>query len=182
MNRVFVIIVIILGFFGYMFYVPKARTAINRYEQEQWEDEDYYYKEDTKEESKKPTVEEEEEEAEDVQSQTEYKHIIEIKPKQLKSMNSGSYILILTGTTCPHCLQYKPVLDEVLTEYDIDAYDIDMWVLDDAERKVVTDITGNIDGVPTTVIIKNGKVEDKRVGGLSKTQVEDLLKTNGFIK
>ena len=182
MNRVFVIIVIILGFIGYAVYVPRVRNTISRYEEEQWEMDDSNYKEETKEESKKPTVVEEEEETEEVESQTEYKHIIEIKPKQLKSMNSESYILILTGTTCPHCLQYKPVLDEVLTEYDIDAYDIDMWVLDDAERKVVTDITGNIDGVPTTVIIKNGQVEDRRVGGLSKTQVEDLLKTNGFIK
>ena len=180
MNRVFVIIVIILGFIGYAFYVPKARTAISRYEEERWEMDDSNYKEETKEESKKPTVVEEEEEEEETTAQ-EYDHITQIKPSQLKSLKEP-YILILTGTTCPHCLNYKPELEKVLAKHNLTAYDIDMWVLSDSEKKVVTDITGEIRGVPTTVIVKDGKAVDTREGGISQTQVEDLLKTNGFIK
>ena len=97
------------------------------------------------------------------------------------TISSYPIILVLTGTTCPHCHNYKPILEEVLAENNLMAYEIDMWALTDKEKKEMTDLVGQVDGVPTTIILNQNEVVDKKNGGIPKTELIELLKTNGFI-
>ena len=124
MDKIIIIILFFLSLLGFTFYQPMS-VKPSIYENERWESRDY--------------IEEEEEEIEEVEpeettTQENYEYITQIKPSDLKN-TKGDYILILTGTTCPHCHQYKPVLNQVLSQYNITAYEIDMWQLNESEKK-----------------------------------------------
>ena len=179
MNRLIIIILMFLAFLGIAVYRPNAirKPVISDWEEEN--DSDIEIR-------KSPEIViAGEEESEEPTTTSEYKHITPIKPNELKNMKKYPYILILTGTTCPHCQKYKPALEEVLAEHNLTAYEIDMWVLEDSDIKVVNsylDPEKPVEGVPTTVIIDSGDMEiDRRVGGISREEIEGLLQTNGFI-
>lgn len=81
-----------------------------------------------------------------------------------------------------HCLEYGPVLEEVLREYDITAYSIDLTTLDDDEEAF--DDLISITGTPTTVFFKEGveqSVTTRIVGSKSKETIIERFKSQGFI-
>ena len=175
-----VLLTIILLFFGFIFYMPYSSRPV-----EVRPDRVYEYEERIKEENqneKEETINQDplEEELPEELPQ-EYDHIKPIKPMNIYTISSYPIILVLTGTTCPHCHNYKPVLEEVLAENNLMAYEIDMWALTDKEKKEITDLVGQVDGVPTTIILNQNEVVDKKIGGIPKTELIELLKTNGFI-
>ena len=179
MNRLIIIILMFLAFLGIAVYRPNAKSkpVISDWEEEN--DSDIEVR-------KSPEIViAGEEEPEEPTTTSEYKHITPITPNDLKNMKKYPYILILTGTTCPHCKNYKPILEEVLAEHNLTAYEIDVWVLKENDMKTVNsylDPEKPVEGVPTTVIIDSGDMEiDRRVGGISREEIEGLLQTNGFI-
>ena len=114
---------------------------------------------------------------------SQYKNINTIGVNDLKTAmkNENKIIFIATGTTCSHCKNYKPILNMVLEENQLKAYEIDAWKLSKEELAELKELVGSFEGVPFTVIIKGGKVVDNRVGELTRDGVIELLKTNGFI-
>lgn len=114
------------------------------------------------------------------------KHLIELTFDELqeKVNNKDTFILVLTQTTCSHCLEYKPVLKEVLTEYDIIAYEISTDKLDKKQTAMLKDIA-NASGTPTTVFIENGvekNTSNRLVGSASPSKIVSRLKALGYIE
>ena len=64
------------------------------------------------------------------------KTLVELSYNELekKLNNKDTFILVITQTKCSHCAQYKPVLKEVLYEYNLKAYEIDQEKLSKKEH------------------------------------------------
>lgn len=115
------------------------------------------------------------------------KHLIEITLDELeeKISNKESFILVITATYCSHCAEYKPILSEVLTEYDIVAYYIEQDKLDKETELPKLKEIANISGTPATIFIKNGAEESTSTrlsGNQPKSKIISRLKTMGYIK
>ena len=118
--------------------------------------------------------------------QEQEKHLIELNLSELKEKleNKESFILVITATYCSHCAEYKPVLSEVLTEYDLVGYFIEQDKLNEEELAELKQIA-NISGTPTTIFIQDGAEESTNTrlsGNQSRTKIISRLKTMGYIK
>lgn len=115
----------------------------------------------------------------------ENNNIIEIKLSDLitKLDNKESFILLFTGTTCPVCLNYKPVLNALLEEYDLKVFNVDLWAFDAEERTKFNELFLDVEYVPLTTIVVNGQEqkEQRMIGNIPKDNVITFLKNNGYI-
>lgn len=113
-------------------------------------------------------------------------HLVELNMSELQSKidNKETFILVISQTDCSHCAEYKPILKEVLAEYNITAYEIDEKKLTKEENGQLKNIA-NISGTPTTVFIVDGEeksTQSRLVGSANKTKIINRLKANGYIK
>lgn len=121
-----------------------------------------------------------------LQNNAKDKMLVSLTYKELdkKIKNNDTFILVITQTQCSHCAQYKPVLKEVLYEYDITAYEIDQETLTDKELGKLKNIA-NISGTPTTVFIVEGEEQNtySRIKGAvtNKKTIIKRLKAQGYI-
>lgn len=100
-----------------------------------------------------------------------------------KIENKDNFVLLISQTTCTHCISYKPKLEEVANKYKINIYYIESNLLNDEERDKFTSYI-NFSSTPVTVFIKNGEettVANRINGDASKDKLEKKLKSNGFI-
>ena len=177
-----ILITIILLFLGFMFYAPNPINVPVNEPTRIYEYEEGFKEKNQKEKKEEPKIiEPEPNSGLPEELPQEYDHIKPIKPMNIYTISNYPIILVLTGTTCPHCHNYKPILEEVLAEHNLMAYEVDMWALTESEKAEMTKIVGKVDGVPTTIILNQNEVVDKRTGSLQKSLIEELLKTNGFI-
>lgn len=113
------------------------------------------------------------------------KTLISISFKELekKIENKDTFILVLTQKQCSHCLEYKPVLKEVLYEYNLKAYELDQKTLTKKEKAKLKDIA-SITGTPTTVFISEGSetaTATRIHGAASKGAIISRFKAMGYI-
>lgn len=100
-----------------------------------------------------------------------------------KVNNKDTFILVLTQKQCSHCAEYKPVLKEVLYEYDLKAYELDQKTLTKTEKAKLKDIA-SITGTPTTVFISEGSeiaTATRIHGAASKGTIISRFKAMGYI-
>ena len=100
-----------------------------------------------------------------------------------KIENKEDVVLLISQTTCTHCISYKPKLKEVANEYKINIYYIDVDLLDKDEASKLKEKV-NYSSTPVTVFIKDGeeKTAANRINGdASKEKIVKKLKSNGFI-
>ncbi len=102
---------------------------------------------------------------------------------QTKAKNEENYILYIGSTTCSHCQEFKPVLEEVIAEYSLDVYYLDIYKLDKDQNTYVWDVS-KIKGTPTIVFVKNGEIElfPRIIGTVSKSTLIQKFKSAGYIK
>lgn len=113
-------------------------------------------------------------------------YLVEVKSKDVIKMinDKEDFILLISQTTCNHCMSYKPKLESVANEYKIKIYYIQVDLM---EEKETQDFGNYIDynGTPTTVFIKDGveKTAATRINGdASISKIKSKLKANGWIK
>lgn len=111
-------------------------------------------------------------------------NLLELNLNNLKEKieNKETFVLCISKTTCSHCNDYKPKLESVASEYNIDIYYIDVDKYDEEEFSNLISFDGS---TPTTIFIKNGDEEttSNRINGdVSKSKIIDKLKSNDFIK
>lgn len=102
---------------------------------------------------------------------------------QKKIEKKDTFILVLTQKQCSHCAEYKPVLKEVLYEYDLKAYELDQKTLTKTEKAKLKDIA-SITGTPTTVFISEGSeiaTATRIHGATSKGTIISRFKAMGYI-
>lgn len=113
-------------------------------------------------------------------------YLIEIKYDKLmeKINNKEDFVLLLSQTTCEHCMDFKPKLNKVSKKYKLYTYYIEVNLLNDEERQGLKNII-SYDGTPTTVFIFNGTektVANRLDGSVSEEKIIAKLKSNGFIE
>lgn len=94
-----------------------------------------------------------------------------------------TFILVITQKQCSHCAEYKPILKEVLYEYDLKAYELDQKNLTKTEKAKLKDIA-SITGTPTTVFISEGSeiaTATRIHGAASKGTIISRFKAMGYI-
>jgi thioredoxin 2 len=102
-----------------------------------------------------------------------------VRPLHVTDVSFGSDVLQHTGVVllmfwsprCPYCRQLSPVIDQLAVEY---AGRVLIAKLDvDQNHTVPSQFAVN--GVPTLIIVKNGKVLNRLVGVLPKADLEKAL-------
>ena len=94
------------------------------------------------------------------------------------------FILLVSQTTCTHCMDFKPKLKKVANNYKIDVYYIETDLLSDEEE---TELKKHFSfrGTPQTIFVINGeeKTAATRIDGdVSEEKIISKFKSNGYIK
>ena len=100
-----------------------------------------------------------------------------------KIENKDDVVLLISQTTCSHCISYKPKLKDVANKYKLNIYYIEVDLLNEDEAKELKSKI-SYTGTPVTVFLKNGeeKTAANRINGdASKDKIVKKLKNNGFI-
>ena len=99
--------------------------------------------------------------------------------------NKESFVLLLSQTTCAHCLDFKPKLDKVSKKYKIEIYYLETNLIDTEALEKFKVNYFSFDGTPTTVFVIDGeeKTAANRINGdVSEQKIISKLKSNGFIE
>ena len=89
-------------------------------------------------------------------------------------LKSASPVLVdFWAQWCGPCKMIAPVLEELAEEY---AGKLKIVKLD-VDANPVTAPKYNVKGIPTLIIFKNGNVEAKKVGALSKSQLAAFIES-----
>lgn len=111
----------------------------------------------------------------------------------LDKIEEDSYNIFVIGRTdCSHCIDYKPLVNKVANEYDLDIWYINVDNLEFDEYVKLHDNVGVLKdqfddegnpGIPTpaTVIYQNGKEVDSILGDVGEEGFLNLLVKNGVV-
>ena len=113
-------------------------------------------------------------------------YLKEIKYDQVmeKIDNKDSFVLLLSQTTCAHCMDFKPKLAKVAKKYKITVYYLETNLLDKDKHDKLREHF-NFDTTPTTVFVIDGeeKTSANRINGdVSEEKIINKFKSNGYIK
>ena len=105
----------------------------------------------------------------------------EIKTKnefdKIKKSNNYSIVVVISNV-CPYSEIFKPILEDVIQEYNVNIYYLNI----DSNFYNSVDLDTSVYATPTTVIYKNGKVINNIEGYKEKNDLINILKKNGVIK
>ena len=106
-----------------------------------------------------------------------YEEIIE------KINDKDSFVVMISQTTCNHCMNFKPKLEDAANDHKLTIYYIDVDLLKESEADELKSYI-NYDSTPSTIFIKKG-VESSALtrinGDASREKIDNKLKSNGFI-
>lgn len=99
-----------------------------------------------------------------------------------KVANKDSFILIVSQSTCSHCATYKPKVEQICKEHNLDVYYIDYDKYQNKEKFLNEfDLSG---ATPTTIFFQKGKeksILNRIEGDIAKEKVIETFKKMGFI-
>ena len=112
-------------------------------------------------------------------------YLIEIKYSDVikKIENKDSFVLLLSQTTCSHCMDYKPKLAKVAKKYKLEVYYLETDLLDEKTHDELNSYF-SFSGTPTTIFVIDGEektVANRISGDVSEQKIINKLKSNGFI-
>lgn len=101
-------------------------------------------------------------------------------------------IILLTSPTCSHCNSYKPFVNSLASEYNLNVYNIDLTTisydvyleLHDKYKAIKDQYKDNKPVIPTpaTIIVKNGEEITSILGNIGYNGLANLLKNYKIIK
>lgn len=116
----------------------------------------------------------------------------------IKSINSKKYTVFVLGkSNCSYCTLYQPVINNIVSKYNIDIYYLDRTTYSESDykkfqnlalevkeecNKGVATTTKEFDRYPLTMITKNGKSVDCLLGYENEEDVVALLTKYNIIK
>ena len=101
-----------------------------------------------------------------------------------KMENGDTFFFEVVQDGCSHCANFTPKLKEVLNEYDVVGYQLNITNMSEEEYDEFYGVFG-ISSTPTTVFITNGKEISvvKRIDGdVSKEKIVSKLRANKYIE
>lgn len=118
-----------------------------------------------------------------------YDNLIEIGYERFMTLYRGSTpsIVVLVQTNCGYCNMYKPIIDEIAYDEDINIYYFDILKLTNSEyNQLINSIdffkTHSDWGTPTTLIVKNSSTIDYLEGYSSEDATLKFYRKNSIIK
>ena len=102
-----------------------------------------------------------------------------------KIENEDTFFFTIVQDGCSHCTAFTPKFEEILKEYDLTGYKLNITNLSDEDHELFEERFGTSIATPTTIFLVSGKEESqltRLVGNLSKSKIVDRLKTAGYIK
>ena len=118
-------------------------------------------------------------------SGTKYSNIKEISFTDFKQKvnKKETFIVVFTQTTCGHCYEYKPVLNQVLVDNKLTVYEINLKALTADEVQELRKYT-EVTYTPLTAFYKKGKETsaNDRLGNVNKEIIIEALKKHKYIK
>ena len=103
-----------------------------------------------------------------------------------KLLNEEKFIVIIGKTGCGYCDKYKPVVNKVIGEYNINIYYIDISTFSEEDYKRLYQSTSLFDdqqwGTPTTLLFERGALVDSIGGYVDEDSVLEFLKAHGVIE
>ena len=98
----------------------------------------------------------------------------------------GDIIILISQTTCGHCMTYKPKLEDISNTYKVPVYYIDVDTLNENEYKSLNSrLNFSNSGTPLTIFLKNGEettAANRISGDASREKIINKFKNNGFIE
>ena len=98
--------------------------------------------------------------------------------------NKESFVLCISRTTCSHCNDFKPKLNEVAKKYDKTIYYIDIDKETEENQEKFNELISFDGSTPTTVFIKDGEEQttaNRIEGDTTKGVIIKKLKANKVI-
>lgn len=105
---------------------------------------------------------------------SEYSNLIEAQE---------DFILYLGSSNCSHCASFKPTLEKIIEEHQLDVKYIDVFTLSEKEYAVLQNKT-KLQGTPTVVFVEDGVVQTspKIVGAVEYSVALEKFKESGYVK
>ena len=97
-----------------------------------------------------------------------------------KLENNESFILEIVQDGCSNCTNFSPKFNDVLAEYKIEAFSINLTNITQEENQKLNNLY-NVSGTPTVIFIEKGKepsISRRIVGDISKDKIK--ITTNVF--
>lgn len=100
-----------------------------------------------------------------------------------KFKEKQSFILYLGSSNCSHCMEFRPTLDKVVSDYNLDVYYLNMAKISENQYKEISKKV-NFEGTPSVLEVKNGEAfYTKRIVGVKDEEATiDYFKSIGAIK
>lgn len=102
-----------------------------------------------------------------------------------KSTNGDEIVTVIASSECPHCQEYKPVIEQLASEKGFELYFFEADYLEEVDYTMLTgtfELSNYTGAVPYTFIVKDGKFVADTVGYLDEDTTIDFLKENNIIK
>ena len=110
----------------------------------------------------------------------------EVNAKQFIDLFNGKekVFLVIGQTQCPHCINYKKVINKVLFNYKADIYYLEFDLLTTIDKQAIIDLDASLQGLatPYTMITENGKILDSIDGATTYPLLLEKLQEHNFIK
>lgn len=113
---------------------------------------------------------------------------IDINQLNEKIENSDDFVLVLGLDTCTACIAYKPTLEELVNNKNLDIYYLQLkasWS-DSAKQEVIDYFSDKLNysimGTPTTFFIKDGEIEDDIIGDVPYLEILGLLQEKDYVQ
>ncbi|MDP2814335.1 MAG: thioredoxin family protein [Erysipelotrichaceae bacterium] len=94
-----------------------------------------------------------------------------------------SMVLVIGISTCAACKEYKPIVREIVKNYDVEIFYVEL------DSDVNADITSLVEKylvearwTPTTYIFKNGVLVESKTGAINYSTLKDWLQLNDIIE
>ena len=102
-----------------------------------------------------------------------------------RDINEGKEVVtVIASSRCPHCIAYKPVIEDIARKYNIRLYFFESDLLSNNDYDVLTDIDSDkfrfSGSVPFTFIVRNNEYINDTVGYSDAQDVVNFLNSNGF--
>ena len=100
-----------------------------------------------------------------------------------KLNNKDTFFFEIVQDGCSHCASFTPKLKEVLNEYNVVGYQVNLTNLTTEEYQKFNSMF-DVDGTPTTIFITDGQevsVLQRIDGNVSKEKIVSKLKANKYI-
>ena len=108
--------------------------------------------------------------------------IIEVNPTIImdKMDSKDDFILLVTLSTCTICAEYKKVIDELISNYEVDIYHIIIGNFEGQYDKLSNEYLNYLTDAPDTFFIVNGEIVTEKVGFVQYRDLTTLIKEYKF--